>query len=174
MPLSTDRAGIALSISGARFVGGGGSVTVTRKLCDAVLPPGSRAVTVTSARPFATPLTDTVEPFTETVATAVAEDFTVYVSASPSGSLKCEDTRTDTVLPLSTDRAGIALSTLGARFVGGGGSVTVTLNCCSASSPPGSRAVTVIVASPTAMPLNATRLPVTETVVTPVFDEAAL
>ncbi len=62
--------------------------TVTRAVCVAVSPPGSRAVTVMVALPAETPDIVTVESETEALATLELEEVAEYVSASPSGSLK--------------------------------------------------------------------------------------
>ena len=133
-------------------------------------------MTVTSALPFATPRTTTLSLLTETVATLRFDDEARYVSASLSGSLKCDDTTTVFDRPVTTDCAGIALSILGARFVGGGGggSDTVTLNSCLAVAPYSSLAVTVTCALPTVRPVYFTVLPVTPTRVTPVAEDVAV
>ena len=75
-PATTARAGITLSITGARFVGGG-VVTVTLNSCLAVAPYRSLAITVTCALPTVFPVYFTVLPVTLTLATPVAEDVAV-------------------------------------------------------------------------------------------------
>ena len=69
-PTSTLWSGIAPAGAGARFA----DVTVTPKVCGALRPPGSVAVTVTLAVPGATPVTVTVLPETLTVATPEAAE----------------------------------------------------------------------------------------------------
>ena len=69
-PTATFWSGIVSAASGARFA----AVTVTMKVCVALRPPGSVAVTVTVALPGATPVTLTTPPETLTVATPVALD----------------------------------------------------------------------------------------------------
>ena len=61
---SSSRSSIMLTASGARFG------TVTAKLCVAVRPSGSRAVTVIEVWPAATPVTVSMLP--DTVAAAIA------------------------------------------------------------------------------------------------------
>ena len=68
--------------------------TVTSNVWVAESPPGSVAVTVTVALPAATPATVTSAPETLTVANASSEEAALYVSSSPSGSLKLPDTST--------------------------------------------------------------------------------
>ena len=115
-PASTVTAPIAGPAAGARFG------TVTANVCDAVRPPGSRAVTVTAAVPPDTPVTVTAEPATAAVATPGAEETAEYASASPSGSPKCSEASTVCASPASTVTVPIAGPAAGARF--GGGAVT--------------------------------------------------
>ena len=170
-PVSTACGGIALSIRGARFVGGAAE-TVTLNFCETIALLGSRAVTVTSAVPFDTPRTRTVSRLTDTVATFVSVDSAEYVSASLSGSLKCGDNRTATDAPASTSRAAIALLIRGAWFVGGAAS-TVTWNRCDTSAECGSRAVTVTSAFPFDTPRTHTVSRLTDTVATLRSDDVA-
>ena len=106
---ATDRTPPARNVTaGKRPTGTGARFgTVASNVCVACNPPGSSAVTVTVAVPPETGVTDTSEPDTDTVATAVADDVASYVSRSSSGSRNALDTSTD-VAPASTrsDRAG--------------------------------------------------------------------
>ena len=158
---SISRSAITPATSGGRFG------TVTSKLCSANRPPGSCAVTVTVAFPFATPDTVTVLPDTETPTRAVSDDVAAYSSASRSGSTKYPDPSNATTLSTCTSRSAITPTASGARFR------TVTRKLRSADSPSGSRAVTVTMALPTATPVAVTRLPETVTVTGVVSDAAA-
>ena len=82
-PVAMDWLRIVPTASGVRFG------TVTSKLCWAVVPSTSRAVTVTVASPCSTPVTVTTVPARTTTATPGSEVSAKNVSASPSGSLKC-------------------------------------------------------------------------------------
>ena len=66
-PASMVCAGIVPSANGARLG------TVTWKLCAAVRPPGSVAVTVTAIVPFATATTVTISPVTDTTTPPVSD-----------------------------------------------------------------------------------------------------
>ena len=68
--------------------------TVTANDCVAVRPPGSVAVTRTVAAPSPTAVTVTNAPVTVAVTTWRADEDTVYVKASPSGSPNALDTST--------------------------------------------------------------------------------
>ena len=61
-PLNNSKAGTVSVTTGGRFG------TVTRKVCEAVRPAGSRAVTVTVVVPFPTPVNETVSPDEEAAA----------------------------------------------------------------------------------------------------------
>ena len=63
-----------VSEAGGRYHVVSDAVTVTAKVCLAVLPPASSAVTVISAVPRPTPRTVSVSPSTATVATDSSED----------------------------------------------------------------------------------------------------
>ena len=109
---------IARTTSGAAFAGS----TTTLIVCEALSPPGSRAVTVTVAVPSATAWMVAVPPDTETVATPVLELVAVEVSASPFGSLKKDATLTDGDSPTTSIRAGIVPVAAGGWLGAGGGS----------------------------------------------------
>ncbi len=158
-PEATVCAGIDPTRLGRRF----GSDTVTRTCWVALRPPGSRAVTVIVALPARAPVIVTVEPDTDARATLELEEVAEYVSASPSGSLKYCDTLTLVLLPTWTVCAGTDPTERGARFDRG----TVTAIRCVAVSPPGSRAVTVIVALPAASPVIVTVEPDADARATP-------
>ena len=119
------------------------------------------------AFPFASPVTVATLPDTVTLAVAGRDDVAEYLSASPSGSVKCPPTSTAAVLPASTSRSGIVPTGFGARFG------TVTTNVCVAESPPGSVAVTDKVAVPLAMAVTISVLPATETAAAAGSDDVA-
>ena len=79
----------------------------------------------------------------------------MYVSSSPSGSLKNEDTSTTTSSPSVIARAGIAPTASGAWLAAS----TVTSALCAAVRPSGSAAVTVTVAVPTDTAVTVRLLP---------------
>ena len=81
-PADNDRAPIDVATAGPRFA------TVTVNVWAAVSPPGSAAVTVTSALPPDSAASSSADPSTAAVTTIESVHATVYVSASPSGSLK--------------------------------------------------------------------------------------
>ena len=72
--------------SGASLVSVVSGSISTSKLCFAVRPPRSRAVTVTVAVPSATPVSRTGLPLAFTVSFPVADDTEVNVNRSPSSS----------------------------------------------------------------------------------------
>jgi len=90
--------------------------TVTENDCSAERPPGSVAVTRIVAVPAATPATATVRPETLTVATLVLDELAVYVSASPSGSLKYDEAFRFSLAPAVTVMAGIVPTACGDRL----------------------------------------------------------
>ena len=142
MPAVTVCAGMVPSAVGARL-----SNTVTEIGCVTVKPP-SLAVTVTVALPAATGLIVTVDPDILAVALPTAEEVTVYVRGSPSGSLKLSLTSTVfALLPTVNTRAATVPTFSGARFA-----CTVTVKVWVAVRVP-SLAVTVTVADPTATPV---------------------
>ena len=123
-------------------------------------PSGSLAVTVTNVTKAAlTALASifTVLPDTETPIAFASEGETSYESKSSSGSRKYGETSTAMVW-LTTIVWVEMLPTVSGRRLG---YLTVTLIACVASSPPGSRAVTVTVAVPSSSALINTRLPST-------------
>ena len=158
--------GIAPTASGAWFA----ASTVTATLCVAVRPAGSAAVTVTVAVPAATAVAVRLLPDMLAVSTSASLDSTVYVSSSPSGSLKKEDTSTVTVWPAVIVCGGIAPTASGAWLAAS----TVTPAVCVAVRPSGSVAVTVTVAVPAATAVTVRVLPVSETDTTPSSDDAAV
>ena len=124
--------------------------TVTPKLCAAVAPSVSVAVTVTVADPFATAVTLITLPDTSAVASAPSLVTAVYASSSPSGSLKCGDISTVAASPTSIVRATTDSPATGARLG------TVTAKAWVAVNPSVSVTVTVTVASPLATALSTT------------------
>ena len=116
-PTATLWSGIAPEASGSRFT----DVTATPKVCGALRPPGSVAVTVMVALPGATPVTVTVLPETLTVATPGVSEVAAKVSASPSGSVNAPETLTVVCASASTVTSGIVAVAVGARFAGGAG-----------------------------------------------------
>ena len=147
--------------TGARFG------TVAWKACWADSPPGSLAVTVMVAVPPETPVIVRLAPDTATVATSGSDDSAAYVSASPSGSLKCPARSSVTEAPARTDWPGMLSAATGARFG------TVASKACCAESPPGSLAVTVTAAVPPETPVTVRLAPDTATVATSGSEEAA-
>ena len=93
--------------------------TVMLNVCVASRSPGSRATTVTVAVPGPTPVTVTSLPPTETERVFWSEVVALYVSESPSGSLKLEETFTWIASPSSmVDRGGTICPTVsGARLL---------------------------------------------------------
>ena len=164
-PASILRAGIEPDGTGARL---GGS-TVTRTRCVALRPPGSVPVTVTVAVSGATPIMVRMLPDIDTETTAGAAVAAPYVSTSPSGSLKYGATSSVSVRPRLKFRAGIEPEGAGARL----GVSTATPTRCVALRPPGSVAVTVTVAVPSATPLSVSALPDTLADTTAAFDVVA-
>ena len=81
-PVATNCAATALATAGPRFA------TVTVNVCATDSPPGSAAVTVTSALPPDSAASSSADPSTVAVTTIESVHATVYVRASPSGSLK--------------------------------------------------------------------------------------
>ena len=81
-PADNDRDPIDADTAGARFA------TVTVNVCATDRPPGSAAVTVTRALPPESAASSSADPSTAAVTTIESVHATVYVSASPSGSLK--------------------------------------------------------------------------------------
>ena len=120
--------------------------------------------------PPATALTVNVLPEVVTVATAVMDDEAAKLRLSPSGSVKFETTSTVKVSPAVTEISEIVPIAVGAWF----GTVTVTSKLCDASRPPGSVAVTVTVAMPSATPVTVTAEPETLAVARPVSDDVAV
>ena len=157
-------AGIEPDGAGARL-----ACTVTPTRCVALRPPGSVAVTITVAVPFATPVSVSVLPDTLADTTPAFDVAAAYPSASPSGSLKYEATSSVAVRPGLRLWAGIESDGAGARL----GVSTVTAMRCVALRPPGSVAVTVTVAVPSATPVSVSVLPDTPTDTMPAFDVAA-
>ena len=141
--------------------------TVTSKDCSAVSPPGSRAVTVTVASPFAAATIRTESPFASARATSGSDDAAASASGSPSGSLKWAATPIVTESPTSSRRSSIAPTAAGPRFG------TETSNICRADRPPGSVAVTVTVAVPRDIARTVTTLPATAAATTPASEDAA-
>ena len=132
--------------------------------------PGSVAVTVTVALPAATPVTVTSAPETLTVATVSSEEAAVYVSSSPSGSLKLPDTSTVTESPGATPWSAIVSTASGLWLT----TATVTSNIWVAERSPGSVAVTPTIAAPGPTPTTVTIEPSTVTVATVVSSLAAV
>ena len=120
------------------------------------------------ALPPATPVTVTTLPDTSAVARVGSDEVAAWSSASPSGSEKWSSISTSNDLPASTARSLIVPTATGAWFG------TVTEKLCATSSPPGSRAVTVTVVLPTAIPVTVTILPDTAAVARVVSDETAV
>ena len=89
--------------------------TVTLIRCEAVSPPGSRAVTVIVALPVLPAVTVTLEPDTEARATLEFDEVAVYVSASLSGSLKYREASIVVLPPGASVCAGIVPTRRGAR-----------------------------------------------------------
>ena len=144
---------------------------MTGTLSDADNPSGSVAVTVSVVDPTPTAAPDTTLPVTETVATDVLELAAEYVSASPSGSRKNGDTSTLMVSPTTAVCGGATGRTaVGGRF----GSTTVTLPPTAAESPPGSRAVTVMVAVPAPTAVTVAVLPESATLAVGGAEEIAV
>ena len=104
--------------------------TVSSNDCSARNPPGSSAVTLTSAVPDHTADTRTVEPVAEAVATNGSDDVASNVSGSSSGSSNASDTATERTPPARSDSAGSRPTGTGRRFA------TRASNVCSACSPP--------------------------------------
>ena len=153
-PAKSSWSGIAPTATGARLG------TSTTKLCWAVRPPGSLAVTVTVVLPGDTPVTRALLPEIDIVATLAFADSAVWVSASPSGSLKYRDTSIRTVSPAKSSWSGIAPTATGARLG------TLTVKTCCAVRPSGSLAVTVTVVLPWDTPVTNALLPEIDTVAT--------
>ena len=150
------------------------AATVTAIDCVALRPPGSRAVTVTVAVPAATGASVAVLPETETLTMLVRLERAVYVSRSPSGSVKYRATFTDAALPPTVSVcAGIEPMARGGWLVPPSSS-TVTAMVCVALAPSGSRAVTVTVAVPAVTGASVTVLPDTEALTTPALLERAV
>ena len=145
-----------------------GSRTDTASICVALRPPPSVAIAVTSASPAPTAITVTTVPDTATEATPAFDDTAVYVSASPSGSLKAPDTSTVRDSPTIRSRPGSVPVGAGARLG------TFTAKLCSALRPPPSIAVTVMTALPCDTAATVTTLPATETVTTATSVEDAV
>ena len=152
---NTSLSGIVSATAGARFG------IVTTNSCSAVSPSVSAAVTVTVAAPTATPVTTTTPPATATTARVVSDETATYTSESPSGSVKCAATSISIPSPTNTSWPVIASRAMGVRFG------TVTPKCCSASSPPGSRAITVTPTLPFATPVSVRVSPATTTATRP-------
>lgn len=136
--------------------------------CEAV----SVAVTVIVDAPAVAPgVMETVESDTETVATAMLDDRTAYVSASVS--LKYEATATVcTDAPTCTDRFGIVPTRVGGGLTTGA-AVVVKVNVCVMDCEAVSVAVTVMVDVPAVAPGVIVMVdPDTDTATTFVFDEA--
>ena len=133
-------AGISPAASGAWLP----LATLAAKTCVAERPPGSVAVTEMKAFPLSTATTVTIEPSTETVATAVSPLSAVKVRVSPSGSEKWFAASSARVSPGAMSWCW-SVSVISGPWLT---VVTVAVVVCVADSPPGSVAVTVIVASP--------------------------
>ena len=112
-PEPTDNSwpGIVPTATGARL--GDVSGTVTVKLCSAVKPPGSRAVTVTVAVPAPTADNVRLSPEAEARATPASELAAEYPSVSPSGSLKYDATPKAMPLPADISSSGIVPTATG-------------------------------------------------------------
>ena len=160
-PTSRVAAGISPRASGARL----GTVAV--KYCVAVRPPGSVAVTAMVAAPRATAVTVTVFPAAATVATPVSEAAAEYARLSPSGSPKYGVMSSETVSPASMVSAGIWPRDSGARLA------TVAWKDCVAVRPPGSVAVTAMVAAARARASRVIAPPVAATSNTPACEAVA-
>ena len=141
--------------------------TVTWKDCSAESPSVSVAVTEIVTVPFATPVTITTLPDTETLATSGLDEVAAYASASPSGSSKWAATSTSAALSTATSISSTSPTATGARLG------TVTWKDCSAESPSVSVAVTVTVAAPFVTAVTLNTLPETETVAMAGLDEVA-
>ena len=100
-----------------------GGSTVTVNTCSANRPPGSVALTVTSALPSASPSYVTVLPLTLTSTKSSLDDLVEYFSASSSGSSNFDATPKEPLFPTSTVRSVIVPTAVGFRF----GWFTVTL-----------------------------------------------
>ena len=132
----TSRAAIESTATGGRLG------TVTSKLCVAVRPPASVAVTVTTTVPFATATTVTAVPSTETATRFGSDASAEYRSGCPSGSAKCPPTSITAESPTISSRSSIVPTAVGGR------SGTMTWKVCRASRPVGSDATTVTTAVP--------------------------
>ena len=108
-----------------------------------------------------------MSPATTTVARVESDEAAEYSSTSRSGSVKYSETSSATTLSTCTSMSAIMPTAPGARFG------TVTPKLCSADSPPGSTAVTVTVALPTARPVTVTMLCATVTATRVVSDADA-
>ena len=160
-PTNTLRSSIAPTVAGARFG------TVTPKSCAADRPQGSRAVTVTVRLPLARPPRVSVLPDKATATRVASDEAAEYWSESRSGSAKYGATSSTAALSTSSSLSPIVPTATGARFG------TVTPKLCPASRPSGSRAATVTVALPTAVPVTVTVLPERASVARVASDEAA-
>ena len=161
-PTVTSTSGSACDASGARL----GTITENVRLT--VSPSESAAVTSIVAVPLATAATVNSSPETVAVATAGENEAAVKTSVSSSGSVKCSDTSSTASLPTSTSMSAMASATTGARFG------TMTANSCTASNPPGSVAMTVIIVVPLAMAPTVISTPETPTAATSSFDETTV
>ena len=157
--------GIAPDTVGARLA----LLTVTSKVWLALRPPGSVAVTVMVALPGASPITLRSLPETLAVATLEASEAAPYLRASPSGSENAPEMSTGASVFSTKTWSGIAPDTVGARLA----LLTVTSKVWLALRPPGSVAVTVMVALPGASPITLRSLPETLAVATLEASEAA-
>ena len=122
------------------------------------------------AVPAPTAVTVTVVPDSATPTVPGAEDVAAYVNASPSGSANNDAAFTVTESPTVKVWSAIDPETTGGRF----GSSTVTLPLAVAESPPGSRAVTVMVAVPAPTAVTVTVVPDSATPTVPGAEDIAV
>ena len=168
-------------------VDSGGGPIRTSKLWVAVVlePSASVAPTVIVTRPSTSGCTATSAPVTLTVASAVSDDSTLYVNASPSGSRNACVTVTIWVLPPAAARcsskSGSLPTATGPRFDGKSSALSIrTANLWVAViwEPSASVAVTVtraeVVTGSMAGGCTLTSAPVTLAITTAVFDDSTL
>ena len=164
-PAVTVCAAISPTARGARLP----CATLAANVCAAEAPSGSVAVTVMKADPGPTATSVTIEPSSETVATAASSVSTVKLSVSPSGSVKVLEMSRATVSPTARSWCGMVSVSVGPRFT----LMTVMAASWVADSPSGSMAVMVIVAIPSATAMTVIIVPEIEAVSTVVSETAA-
>ena len=164
-PSGRTPSGISPTARGARLP----CATLAANVCAAEAPSGSVAVTVMKADPGPTATSVTIEPSSETVATAVSSVSTMKPRVSPSGSVKVLEMSRATVSPTARSWCGMVSVSVGPRFT----PMTVMAASWVADSPPGSVAAMVIVAIPSASARTVIIVPEIEAVTTAVSETAA-